>query len=452
MRGFSVFIVLFILFGQIYLVSAVAEERDSGLILYFKFDNQASYKENGSFVYDFSAKGNNGRVYGAAWNRTGGVRGGAFEFDGKDDKISIKDADSLSPSTTKHFTIAFWVKFKRTKFTGEGNVPDYLHFLGKGSADDGYEYVFRQYNSSNSEDRGNRISFYLFNLQGGLGSGGYVQEPINGDWNFYVGVLNGTRIQLWKNGVLKDSTPLSEYGVIIKNGKAPFNIGTLDGDSYFKGAIDELRIYNKSLSKKEIADLYNFNYAVSSNASIPKTNVTVPKVNITTPKVNSTKPANTTILKSNTTLPDNSTSSNQEIDNPASATTTESSTSSGGGGGGITIKKDTKKDSGATNEEVQEGAKQDIYGTNNIEKDFKEGVVATGRAIEYLGEKGQSAVLWPSRIISGSIIIFILIAICFISYLLFRDRIMGYIIAKKYNRWRDKGKVLNNLVELHNYG
>ena len=84
MRGFSVFIVLFILFGQIYLVSAVAEERDSGLILYFKFDNQASYKENGSFVYDFSAKGNNGRVYGAAWNRTGGVRGGAFEFDGKD--------------------------------------------------------------------------------------------------------------------------------------------------------------------------------------------------------------------------------------------------------------------------------------------------------------------------------------------------------------------------------
>lgn len=179
----------------------------------------------------------------------------SFSFDGIDDAIIIPDNDNLSPSTSGNFTVSFWIKFKNTRFSSIGN-KNYLQFMGKGT-EDNYEFSFRQYNSSNSENKGDRVSFYLFNLSGGLGSGSFVQEPIStDDWVFLTAVYNGTNVEIWKNGALKDSDLLSEYGIISVNGKAPLIIGTLDGINYFKGEIKELHIYNKSLSSSEIFSLY----------------------------------------------------------------------------------------------------------------------------------------------------------------------------------------------------
>ena len=255
----KIFVALFITLVSFVVVCAqLGTAADSGLVLYYKFNNQASYGESVNTVYDFSGRGHNAQVYGASWQSNGGKYGdGAFVFDGKNDKIVIPDNLDLSVATTGEFTIAMWTRFDRTTFTGEGYQRNYLHFLGKGGNGGDYEWMWRQHNASNREGRPNRISFYIFNLKGGLGTGSYFEDKIYlGEWMFITGVVRGKNVEIWKNGVRRDVDPLSNYNVVPRDGGAPANIGTSDGDSYFKGSADELRIYNRALSATEILALY----------------------------------------------------------------------------------------------------------------------------------------------------------------------------------------------------
>lgn len=232
---------------------------DNGLKLYFRFDKQP---ENNKFVHDFSGNENNGIMYGnAEWNKAGGIfNDGAFEFDGMDDKIIVSDSDELSPSTYGgNFTVCFFIRFNNKNFIGEGSEKDYLNYLGKGNDRQGNEWLFRQYNSSNSEGRENRLSFYIFNKEGGLGAGSYFQDDIKeNEWIFVAGILNGTHIKIYKNGELRSVNPISEYGIKMENTKANFNIGTYNSENFFNGSIDELRIYGRALNDLEVTELYNF--------------------------------------------------------------------------------------------------------------------------------------------------------------------------------------------------
>ena len=59
---------------------------NSGLVLYFHFNNEALYEKNGSFIYDFSGNKNNGRLYGNIKLNTTDkfLKDGVLEFDGID--------------------------------------------------------------------------------------------------------------------------------------------------------------------------------------------------------------------------------------------------------------------------------------------------------------------------------------------------------------------------------
>ncbi len=185
------------------------------------------------------------------------LKNSEFYFDGIDDYIVIPDNDKLSPSTSQAFTISFWINFHKNDFSPKGS-KSYIQFLGKASPGN-YEFSFRQFNNSNSENKNNRISFYLFNLSGGLGSGSFIQPIELKKWLFITAVYNGTHVSIWKDGVLKDTDALSDYGIQTGNGKAPIIIGTLDGKNYFQGKIKDLRIYNKALDAKEINYLFSHN-------------------------------------------------------------------------------------------------------------------------------------------------------------------------------------------------
>lgn len=233
---------------------------NSGIVLYYSFNNEEQYGETGSLVHDFSGNGNDGIVNGAVWNSTGGKSGdGAFEF-GSGDNIKTADSDALSPSSFgQYFTISFWIRFDETVFAIEGLDKDYTNYLEKGSSDEGYEWSFRKYNSSNLNGRNDRISFYTFNPRGGLGAGSYFQDDIKkGEWVYITGVINGTHTKIYKNGVLRGVNPLSEYNISMKNGGADLYIGKTRENNYFRGSIDELRIYNRALNDSQVQELYDF--------------------------------------------------------------------------------------------------------------------------------------------------------------------------------------------------
>ncbi|MBS3089567.1 LamG domain-containing protein [Candidatus Pacearchaeota archaeon] len=201
---------------------------------------------NRGIILDRSGSKNHGFIHGGIkMNENGGLI-----FNGEDNYIIVPDSDSLSPSTNGHFSIAIWMTLSSDFSTIDNK--NYRTILGKGYPGN-YEYVLRYYNSTNSEDKPYRISFYLFNLSGGLGAGSYVQETSQSDEQLLIiGVFNGTHVQMWKNGDFKDSDSIDDYGIISSNGEAPLQIGTLDNLNYFKGTISEIRIYSKALDFHEI--------------------------------------------------------------------------------------------------------------------------------------------------------------------------------------------------------
>ena len=75
--------------------------------------------------------------------------------------------------------------------------------------------------------------------------------------------------------MLKSTSPLNAYGIKPQHSKAPLQLGTSDGDSYFRGSLDELRIYNRALNTSEIMSLYQLNVSqfenLASNATANST-------------------------------------------------------------------------------------------------------------------------------------------------------------------------------------
>jgi Concanavalin A-like lectin/glucanases superfamily len=190
-------------------------------------------------------------------------------FDGLDDYIEIPDDVQFSVASTGQLTVSAWIRpdvltFPVFQSTG------YVHWLGKGEAGQ-QEWVFRMYNLSTTDDppRPNRISFYLFNAAGGEGIGSHFQEPVEvGEWIHVVGTANGEVTAIYKNGEFKDCDrytgtgpgPCHNYApdlwITPTHRAAPLRIGTRDLESFFLGAIREVRIWSRALTAPEIAALY----------------------------------------------------------------------------------------------------------------------------------------------------------------------------------------------------
>jgi hypothetical protein len=133
------------------------------------------------------------------------------------------------------------------------------------------------YSQGNTENRANRISFYVFNPQGGLGIGSYFEEPVvPGAWIHVVGTIDSVhkRITIYKNGEFRDCDqyqPVPEnppgpggrtcgtyptLSVTPRRGTAPLRLGHRDGQSYFQGSLAGVRVWNRPLSAAEVAALY----------------------------------------------------------------------------------------------------------------------------------------------------------------------------------------------------
>jgi hypothetical protein len=193
----------------------------------------------------------------------------AYSFNGTDAYIEIPDHNAFSLPTTGQLSIAVWMRPGTLNFPHDEGTG-YVHWLGKGVANQ-HEWTFRMYSTDNTDIpyRANRTSFYLFNLGGDRGTGSYVQESVSaGTWYHYVAVadMRTDTITWYKNGRQRDqdcfrsvNPPCKDVNVKDpvnpQSGPAPVRVGTKDFASFFKGAIDNLHIYNRALSKAEVERL-----------------------------------------------------------------------------------------------------------------------------------------------------------------------------------------------------
>ncbi len=181
-------------------------------------------------------------------------------FDGFTQYLEVASTPAISVNANGAMTLEAWIRpdvldFPSTESDG------YVHWAGKGDSGR-HEYALRMYSENNAAHRPNRVSAYAFNPQGGLGSGSYFQDEVRaGEW-LYVAVVIDTRasrgkaISLYKNGVLRKVTPLSQFNVQPQAGDAPLRIGTRDGHSFFKGAIGKFAVYPYALSDGQLLSHY----------------------------------------------------------------------------------------------------------------------------------------------------------------------------------------------------
>jgi len=239
-------IVLFIIGSVVYfLPKEILPSPADNIILEYNFDEGA-----GATAYDSSGFGNNGTIINTTW--TNGEKGNSLEFNGTNSYIET--GQDLSWDASQNFSIGFWMK-SNSNTTIQG-------IMGKPGRNS-WEWSFIRINES--------LSFSYWNTGGSqaiqISAGGMKKDV----WYRVFLVYNGTskKAELYVNGsLIKSQAPITgtfqnrnnnvTIGYTYSSAFTPF-------DYYFNGSIDEIKIYNKSLSLSEIEQDYNSYISICRN-------------------------------------------------------------------------------------------------------------------------------------------------------------------------------------------
>ncbi|MEK6900246.1 MAG: LamG domain-containing protein, partial [Nanoarchaeota archaeon] len=192
---------------------------------------------NTTNAWDYSGYGNNGSDQGSiVWNDTGGYDGlGAYEFDGIDDQINI-------PYQGTHYTprrtITLWAKH-----------PSISSVVGIISNDD--LGGSRQFTIS-AESAGNSLTFRIWNTTASTDACAIASSP--NTWHFYAMTNNGTHVI----GRVDGTTCIKAINGDLKVLAQPIKIGSgATSSRYWNGTIDDVRIFNRTLSNEQILAIFN---------------------------------------------------------------------------------------------------------------------------------------------------------------------------------------------------
>jgi hypothetical protein len=232
--------------------------QDSNPILNNNVKLIAYYPFNGS-AKDKSGHGNNGIVSGAILTSDrNNVAGNAYSFDGVDDYISIPHSPSLNLSGD--FSISLW--FNSDGCQSPCDPPGYHTLIMKRNVSDQREDEWPwglavSYVNGGSGSEFSKIAFSTRsnNLMDFKASDNSVKPNT---WEHVIIVVKEDIASIYLNGQLDSSYQLEAPR--YPNSKN-VNIGwsLREAHEQFKGAIDEIRIYEGAIDESQIYELYNEN-------------------------------------------------------------------------------------------------------------------------------------------------------------------------------------------------
>jgi len=225
----------------------------NGLVAAYGFD-----EIDGASVNDASGNGNHGTINEAVRIQTGKY-GKALQFDGINDWVTVNDSAALGLSTG--MTLEAWVY-------PQSQVSWNTIILKESSG--GLSYALY------SSDVANLPASYFNNGSSDRPVSGPNGLPVN-QWTHLVASYDGQYQRLYVNGI---EVAQSAQNGLIQQSDGLLRIG---GNSvwgeYFKGYIDEVRIYNRALTATEV----NANLTTAINAVDPVVSAPEPVVNAPEP-------------------------------------------------------------------------------------------------------------------------------------------------------------------------
>jgi chitodextrinase len=175
----------------------------------------------------------------------GGPGGLAVKFDGDRDSILAPNAVQLISDYT---SVAFWIRVDDQNLQdAEAYVLDFGHW------DQRWKISLPQHLKIVWTTNSNNTQFPVFISDMDSGDG---NEMVKGFWWHVVMTHDGTDDKIYVNGQLANTKPVAGK---LNNTARPLGMGNnpIEGGQYFNGALDELKIYNKALTPKEVENLYN---------------------------------------------------------------------------------------------------------------------------------------------------------------------------------------------------
>ena len=216
-------------FGTTFLISNCFSQ-EKGLVAYWSFD-----EGSGKIAKDAAGK-NNGDIIDAEW--TAGKVGKALKFSGEGSFIDIPVSDSLNIDGS--VTVELWVKHEGDEY------KEWECILAKG------DHAYRLHI---------RPGTFEFNF--GVNTGGEFHDQVSGikpepgKWYHVAGTYDGAKTCVYVNGKLAASG--AEWSGPIDTNDLDLYIGDNSEATgrFFKGIIDEVRIYSRALSEAEIKTRYD---------------------------------------------------------------------------------------------------------------------------------------------------------------------------------------------------
>jgi len=184
-------------------------------------------------------EGNDGTLLPAAsppdW--VDGIVRGALSFDGSSDYVHIDISPSLNPSGgMNEITLEAWAK-------STGNTGTWQVMVMKGKTDAEIDIMPETGEFRLGVTTSSRV---VWNISAGI--------TLN-NWYHFVLTYDGSLIEGYVNGEFKESKPQTG-NVRSSSSLYPNLIGQYTSSYWFRGLIDEVRIYNRSLTAFEIQKRY----------------------------------------------------------------------------------------------------------------------------------------------------------------------------------------------------
>ncbi len=183
----------------------------------------------------------------------GATPGAALHFDGVNDNVVIPHSSCINFNTNDNFTISLHVKIPSSNQPNTGAIDNsILEKVGSGGA---YPYVIRYFN--HTAGAGNNGKVYAARWNSSTASVVTSAIALNDNtWHHIAFVKNGATIYLYVDGVLSSTAPDLTTGTTANTD--PLYIGSRANlSNWFKGEVDNLRIWNTARSCEEIKQLRN---------------------------------------------------------------------------------------------------------------------------------------------------------------------------------------------------
>lgn len=213
----------------------VMDDTWESMVGYFPLD-----EANAEVAYDYTGNVPYGDIDENVSMYQPGVVGESYYFN--DTHVTIDDNELLDPKNSG-FSVTSWVKYN-----GTYNWARIISKARWGSLDDANGWHIQKWREN--------ISFVVSN---GSSHERLISDNINdGEWHFVAGRWNSTHLKMGVDNRTfgpvryQNSGPIeNDYPLVFGASAAPYK------QDYFHGNIDEVRIYNKSITDEKIQEIRN---------------------------------------------------------------------------------------------------------------------------------------------------------------------------------------------------